>query len=306
MDNDEFQKPGEQPVFFSIIMPTYNRVRLVGKAIDSVLKQTYTHFELIVVNDGGSDNTEDIVKAFNDPRIRYYWKKNEQKGIAKNFGFDKAKGVYVCSFDDDDIMYPHHLETAFRRIDENKYPPVLYVHYEVIDEMGQLSRYPTKLSADINQQLLEENPLSNNGVFIERSITKEYRYHNDPNLTLSADWLLWLRMSRKYRFLGFPDITHGVLEHEQRGTAAVSLQKFIRNKDIFLNALAADPLFMQMNPGALKKIEAYYNTYIALFSSLQGKKIGAIKYLMKGLVLNPAEIKRKRVLAIFKYLIIKF
>lgn len=305
MDNVGFQK-AEERVFFSIIMPTYNRAHLIGKAIDSVLKQTYAHFELIVVNDGGSDDTEEVVKAFNDPRINYYWKKNEQKGIAKNFGFEKAKGSYVTSFDDDDIMYPHHLETVLSRIDQNKYPPVLYVHYEIVDESGKFIRTAAKLYADINQQLLTENPLSNNGVFIERKITKEYRYHDDPNLTLSADWLLWLRMSRKYKFLGFPDITHGVLEHDKRGTAIVSLDKFIRNKDIFLKALQADPLFMKMSPGALKKIEAYYNTYIALFSSLQGKKIGTLKYLLKGLVLNPAEIKRKRVLAIFKYLLIKF
>src|SRR5690606_25041004 len=82
--------------FFSIILPTYNRGPLLSKSISSVLSQKFTDFELIVVDDGSTDNTREVVQSFSDPRIHYYYKENEERNFARNFGISMAKGKYVC------------------------------------------------------------------------------------------------------------------------------------------------------------------------------------------------------------------
>jgi glycosyltransferase involved in cell wall biosynthesis len=94
-------------------MPTYNRARLLIRAANSVLNQTYQNFELIIINDGSSDDTEKVVKSFEDKRIRY-GKQTKNKGMlaARNMGFDLSKGKYIALLDDDDELLPEALEIA--------------------------------------------------------------------------------------------------------------------------------------------------------------------------------------------------
>ncbi|MGQ9628535.1 MAG: glycosyltransferase family 2 protein [Anaerolineae bacterium] len=101
-----------EPVF-SIIMATYNRAHLLPRAVNSVLNQTYRNFELIIINDGSTDNTEDVCRSFSDHRIRYY-KQTPNKGVlaARNKALYLATGDYVAILDDDDELVPQALETA--------------------------------------------------------------------------------------------------------------------------------------------------------------------------------------------------
>ena len=95
----------------SVIIPTYNRAHLVGRAIRSVLNQTYQDFEIIVVDDGSTDNTEEVVKSFNDPRIRYIrHEKNRGGSAACNTGIRAARGEYIAFQDSDDEWLPEKLE----------------------------------------------------------------------------------------------------------------------------------------------------------------------------------------------------
>ncbi len=95
----------------SVIIPTYNRANLVSRAIKSVLNQTYQDFEIIVVDDCSEDNTEEIVKSFNDSRIRYIkHKKNKGGSAARNTGIKRARGKYIAFLDDDDEWLPSKLE----------------------------------------------------------------------------------------------------------------------------------------------------------------------------------------------------
>jgi len=95
----------------SVIIPTYNRAHLVGRAIRSVLNQTYQDFEIIVVDDHSTDNTEEVVKSFNDPRIRYIrHEKNRGGSAARNTGIRAARGEYIAFLDDDDYWLPTKVE----------------------------------------------------------------------------------------------------------------------------------------------------------------------------------------------------
>jgi len=107
-------------IFFSVIIPTYNRAHFILEAVDSILAQNYSSFEAIIVDDGSTDNTRSVIenKYARDTRVRYFQKKNEERGAARNFGLKEAKGNYAVFFDSDDWMQPHYLDTLKNVIDQ--------------------------------------------------------------------------------------------------------------------------------------------------------------------------------------------
>jgi len=100
--------------YFSIIIPVYNKEKFVAKTIESVLSQTFTDYEIIIVNDGSTDQSEAKISTFKDNRIKYYSKKNEGVALARNFGIEKATADYICFLDADDYWHPTFLETMQR------------------------------------------------------------------------------------------------------------------------------------------------------------------------------------------------
>lgn len=105
----------------SIIVPTYNRAHLIGETIESIQQQTYKNWECIIIDDGSTDNTEDVVRNYLeiDKRIQYYKKpKDRPKGpsAARNYGFQKCKGTHINFFDSDDIMHPQKLEIDLKNV----------------------------------------------------------------------------------------------------------------------------------------------------------------------------------------------
>lgn len=102
----------------SVIIPTYNRAHLIGRSIQSVLDQTYRDFEIIVVDDGSSDNTEEVITGFIDARIRYVrHQQNKGAGAARNTGIKLAKGKYIAFQDSDDEWLPTKLEIQIKAFD---------------------------------------------------------------------------------------------------------------------------------------------------------------------------------------------
>src|SRR5690606_6206557 len=109
--------------FFSVVVPTYNRAHLIAPTIRSVLSQTCPDLELLVVDDGSTDDTAAVVRAIGDPRLKYLPVSNRERGAARNFGLGRATGEYVVFLDSDDEFHPAHLETLRRAISEQAHPP---------------------------------------------------------------------------------------------------------------------------------------------------------------------------------------
>lgn len=103
----------------SIIIPCYNASAFVEEALSSVLNQTYRDIEVIVVNDGSTDNSENGILSFKDRRIRYFKQSNKGQAAALNFGTSHAKGDYIKFFDADDVMDPEHIEKMVKRLEGN-------------------------------------------------------------------------------------------------------------------------------------------------------------------------------------------
>src|SRR5688572_20249153 len=121
---------GDNP-FFSVIVPTYNREALIKATLNSVLAQSFIDFEIIVVDDGGKDNTEYVVKELKNPALRYFKKENSERGAARNFGIDQARGYYITFLDSDDILYPFHLQEAYAFLTGHQLPQCYAQAYEI-------------------------------------------------------------------------------------------------------------------------------------------------------------------------------
>src|SRR5512138_3313501 len=129
--------------FFAIIIPVYNRSHLLTETIKTVLSQTYRNFEAVIVDDGSK---EDIGKIIDDnfgngDRVKYYYKQNEERGAARNFGLRQAKGDYAVFFDSDDLMKPQYLETLQQIIAEHPDVKLLAAKYNY-DNKGKIEYHP--------------------------------------------------------------------------------------------------------------------------------------------------------------------
>tara|TARA_Y100000591_G_C21774519_1_gene667460 strand:- start:150 stop:1040 length:891 start_codon:yes stop_codon:yes gene_type:complete len=120
----------------SIILPTYNRANMLSGSIKSCLNQSYRNLELIVVDDGSKDETEEIVKKFikNDSRVRYFKKKNEGLPIALNYGFERAKGKFFTWTSDDNYFREDAIDIMINKLSQNQKYKLVYCNYTLIDE----------------------------------------------------------------------------------------------------------------------------------------------------------------------------
>lgn len=103
---------------FSIVLPTHNRAHMIRRALNSVQAQVFEDFELLVVDDGSTDNTKEIVESYNDPRFRYIYQDRGERVKAYNTGFKEATGKWLCMLDSDDMYVPYYLELLFMAITE--------------------------------------------------------------------------------------------------------------------------------------------------------------------------------------------
>lgn len=102
--------------FFSVIIPTFNRRHTLHMPINSVLQQTFDSWELIIVDDGSTDGTEEIMRKWTDSRISYIKQSNQERSVARNTGIALSKGQYICFQDSDDEYLPHHLQVLYQAI----------------------------------------------------------------------------------------------------------------------------------------------------------------------------------------------
>lgn len=191
----------------SVIIPAYNQARFVSEAIESALAQTYSSYEVIVVNDGSTDNTAEILAAFAaDPRVRIVHRSNGGVASARNAGAAMASGTLLAFLDADDIWLPQKLEMQVARFVQN--PSLGLVHCGVteIDDTGAALRERTDgLEGNVALDLvLFERPVilgGGSGAMIPSNVFTEIGRF-DERMSTSADWDLFFRIASRYR-VGF-------------------------------------------------------------------------------------------------------
>ena len=188
----------------SVIIPTYNRAHLIGRAIKSVLNQTYQDFEIIVIDDGSTDDTEEVVRSFPCKRIIYIkHKKNKGVSLARNTGIKVAKGKYIAFLDSDDEWLPEKLDKQIKVL-QNESPEVgvVYSNLCYIDESG---KNMNKLLNHKKEGYIYEDLLGRNYVGAPSTLLIRKECFNqvglfDDLLNAQEDWDMWIRIAKYYRF----------------------------------------------------------------------------------------------------------
>ena len=181
---------------FSVIVPVYNRAAVLGAAIRSVLAQSCQDFEIIVVDDGSSDDPRAIVDAIGDPRIRFLRQENQGGGAARNTGIDAAQGRFIAPLDSDDVFLPHHLKDM-KALVEGTRNIVGYARVLVNRGDGRTFLKPPRAiraGEDMAEYLLcERGFVPTITIVVEREMAKRVRYH--PRLRAAEDTDFAIRLA---------------------------------------------------------------------------------------------------------------
>jgi len=289
----------------SIIVPTYNRAHLVTETIDSILAQTVKDFELIVVDNESTDNTEEVIKSYTDGRIRYFQHQNNGLvAVNRNYGISKANGEYIAFCDDDDLWMPEKLERQVKLLDLNKELGLVYSDCYLIDENGNLKR-DTLLSGskllrgNVFDKLFQSyNFIPMPTVMIRREVLSKVGGF-DPKYIIAQDYDLWLRIAEHYPI----DFTEEPLAKYRIHGGSVS-----RNRELAANEgfqLIEYWLEKKANErgfrGKAKQRQAILNASLMLYYFRNGEKrkvisksMNLIRLFPYSLVLVPMVIARLR------------
>jgi len=190
----------------SVIIPTYNRAHLVGRAIQSVLNQTFKDFELIVVDDSSTDNTDDIIKEFQkkDDRITYLkHEKNKGGSAARNTGIKAARGEYIAFQDSDDEWFPEKLGKQMRIFESASLEiGVVYTGFWRIENDRKIyipASWVIQKEGKIYKELLKWNFVTTQSILVRKVCFDRVGYF-DENLPRLQDWELVIRLSKYYNF----------------------------------------------------------------------------------------------------------
>ena len=189
----------------SVITPTYNCADFIAETIKSVIAQTYSNLEMIIVDDCSSDNTEEIVKRFTeiDSRIKYHrLEKNSGAAVARTEAMRLAKGEYMAFLDSDDLWYNDKLEKQLAFMKENGYA-FTCTAYEQTDEEGKsLGKIIKTVSKTDYNRLLLDCPVGNSTVMYNVGVMGKFEV---PNIRKRNDDALWLKMLKKEKYIyGIP------------------------------------------------------------------------------------------------------
>jgi glycosyltransferase involved in cell wall biosynthesis len=282
-----------EPPFFTIVLPTYNRASMVGKAVDSIITQTYSNWELIIVDDGSIDNTRQVIEAYNEPRIKYIWQSNAERSAARNNGIDNAKGRYICFLDSDDYYLPNRLQQLHQELLRLNFPVAfLYTGLKVESLTGISNRPELKNTFNNILDFIIQAVIHSQQTCIEQSVIKDKRFNT--SIHIGEDLEFWLRIVIEYPLIYLENqFTVVVVDHDDRTVNerknnsyydAYNTYKFIFAKNHPGNLVSA-AIKRKMSSNALFGVARYY--------IYQSNNINAIYFLLKSILKNPTDEQTK-------------
>ncbi len=214
--------------FFSIIIPTYNRAHFLPKAIESVINQTFTDWELVIVDDGSTDNTCQVVESFlSDCRIRYLYQHNQERCVARNNGINAAIANWICFLDSDDYYIENRLSLIKNSINDNKI--ALYFTGYCIKNENEFTVSEIHFDESNTYEYLLTNMVHSQQCCIHKSILRDNQF--DPRFIVAEDLELWLRITNNYPIVYLPgQETVIVVEHENRTVGIGKLKPYLEHK----------------------------------------------------------------------------
>lgn len=187
----------------SVIIPAYNSEKTIQETIESVIKQTFDDWELIVINDGSQDRTVELVSQIKDPRIKLFSYPNAGAPASRNRGFNNSVGQFIAFLDADDLWTPDKLESQLNALQLHPDAAVAYSWTDYIDDSGNFLKQGGRIifNGDVYPKLLVRNFLENgSNPLIKREAINDIGGF-DESLKGGQDWELYLRLGEKYHFV---------------------------------------------------------------------------------------------------------
>lgn len=197
------------PPILSVILPVYNGQEYLLEAIESVLLQSFSDFELIIINDGSTDASSTIIDKLSDPRIQFFQQLNKGLAATLNRAISLAKGEYIARQDQDDISFKSRFQKQVEFLDANPDVGMVGTAAEIWvgnERTNRFLKHPTD-NAAIKFAMLFDNPFVHSSVMIRRSVFEKVgNYSEDLSRQPPEDYELWSRIMKKYKLANLPDV----------------------------------------------------------------------------------------------------
>jgi glycosyltransferase involved in cell wall biosynthesis len=201
----------------SVVMAVYNNASYLDQSIQSILRQTYSNFEFIIIDDGSTDETHDILQSYKDPRIILVTN-NKNLGLAKslNHGLELAKGDLIARQDADDVSHPERFEAQAEYLDLHPNVGVVAASVQWIDGLGDVLKvWPIgDENAAIQEKLLYTCPIIHGSTMLRHKCLEEVGGYDD-SLSTAQDYDLWLRISERWEIVCLPEILYEYRWHDR-------------------------------------------------------------------------------------------
>lgn len=188
-------------VFFSVIIPTFNRANILKNTIQSVLSQSFHDFEIIVVDDGSTDNTKDIILNIGDDRVKYIYQENAERSAARNNGINHSNGEWICFLDSDDSYKENHLNNFYKEILKPKVSsedPIMYVSEQenyYVKKNKKENHFSNYIESNKPHFFAKESVVPGR-ICVKKEILNDFKF--DENIVIVEDADLWFRISCHY------------------------------------------------------------------------------------------------------------
>lgn len=290
-------------MFFSIVIPSYNREKKVLHAIESILKQSFNDYEIIVVDDGSTDDTEAQIKGLHQENIRYFKTENCGVAHARNFGILKASGEYVGFLDSDDLMETEHLKTAFDFIHLKNRPKIIHLNFLWGNE-NRLHTEKNKLPKKLPNDIFNGCSLHVNCIFIQNSIVKQHLFNESRELMFAEDWDFFIKLAVRFPIELLDKTSVYLIDHEDRNMRNFNETTWVNKRDALILSLKSDPVISENYSSAINRVSSHMNSLIALNLALKKERKKCLHYWRLSLKQDFNELFTQRSLAVIKHLLI--
>jgi glycosyltransferase involved in cell wall biosynthesis len=273
----------------SVLMSVYNDSKYIKEAINSILNQTYQDFEIVIMNDGSNDNTEEIILNYNHPKIKYF-ASSENKGLAVrlNEGIQYCRGNYIARMDADDISLPNRFELQLQFLKTNEeYVLVGSAYYKIVDKENKVIRKQVSEYSKLKTKLLFGNNIAHPSVMFNKKIWLQSNCLYDETFRYAQDYELWTRLILNYKIANLKEPLifyrryEGVSSEEK---IAISTFNFMKAQSQYIKSVfgikdiekTRDLSFFFSQPKKLKLIQGikiYLVTISQIFNNIQINKV---------------------------------
>jgi len=284
----------------SVIIPVYNNESTIQETIESVLTQSFSDLELIVINDGSQDSTLKIVSSILDPRLKVFSYPNAGLAATRNRGISHASGEYISFIDADDLWTPDKLEAQFKALQANPQAAVAYSWTDWIDESGQFLRPGGHISVkgDVFATLLVRDFVESGSNPLIRAEALAEVGGFDESLPAVEDWDMWLRLAARYEFVCVP--SPQILYRVSSSSMSSNVWKMEAGSlRVIERAFAVAPESLQHLKREVLGSRYKYLTFKAVEGTPERKKgLAAVRFLWQMVRYDRSMLLRSQILAI--------